>query len=89
MIRSTILPKRKESQLSINPFRFRYWVVRQTLYSDINVTGKYKVVRQRIGLFESGKELVDGPFDYQDDAVRALAFWYAQDERKDIRRTTR
>jgi hypothetical protein len=51
--------------------------------------GKYKVVRQRTGLMAACVELVDGPFDYQEDAARALAFWYAQDERKTTRRTTR
>jgi hypothetical protein len=71
------------------PFRFRYWVVRQLHIYDINVTGKYKVVRQRTSLTVAGSELVDGPFDYQDDAVRALAFWHAQDERKTTRRMTR
>lgn len=54
------------------PFRRRYWLVKYF--------GKLEVRRGRINPagFVSMETLVDGPFDTQEDAARALAFWQAQ-----------
>ena len=57
-------------------FRFRYWVV----YSRYPATtgAKFLVVRGRLSPDSIDYILVDGPFDYQEDAARALAFWRHQ-----------
>ena len=64
------------------PFRLRFWVVRNTWIDSIEHEGLYKVVKARTQCGACGfgnYELVDGPFDTQEDAARALAFWQLQD----------
>lgn len=60
------------------PFRHRYWLIRKP-YTGL------RVVRARLATFATDGgcwDIADGPFDYQEDAARALQFWQHQAEKQ-------
>jgi hypothetical protein len=62
------------------PFRRKFWVVRRN-YTLLPIT--YRVVKVRFSASTCDRftdEIVDGPFDYQEDAARAKSFWERQDQ---------
>lgn len=64
------------------PFSLRYWVIWSNTKSQM-IVAKSRLSPGNDGLHYStlGVITLDGPFDSQEDAVRALHFWHMQYEK--------
>lgn len=71
-----------------SPWRERYWLLREEAsFPGMSLPlglikedsdRKFEVIRNKYKPMRCNYEVIDGPFDTQEDVVRAMAFWKSQ-----------